>query len=31
MMRGGQLPPFPAGMTMSQIEVAVTIRFNLTG
>jgi periplasmic protein TonB len=31
MMRGAQLPPFPAGMTMSQIEVAVTIRFNLTG
>jgi periplasmic protein TonB len=30
MMRGAQLPPFPAGMTMSQIEVAVTIRFSLT-
>jgi periplasmic protein TonB len=30
MMHGAQLPPFPAGMTMSQIEVAVTIRFSLT-
>jgi periplasmic protein TonB len=30
MMRGAQLPPFPAGMTMSQIEVSVTIRFSLT-
>ena len=30
MMRGAQLPPFPAGMTMSQIEVSVKIRFNLT-
>jgi periplasmic protein TonB len=30
MMRGAQLPPFPAGMTMPQIEVAVTIRFSLT-
>ena len=29
MMRGAQLPPFPAGMTMSQIEVSVKIRFNL--
>jgi len=28
MMRGAQLPPFPAGMTMPQIEVAV--RFSLT-
>jgi len=30
MMRGAQLPPLPAGVTMSQIEVAVTIRFSLT-
>ena len=30
MMRGAQLPPFPAGMTASQIEVSVTIRFTLT-
>jgi protein TonB len=30
MMRGAQLPPFPAGMTQSQIEVSVKIRFNLT-
>jgi periplasmic protein TonB len=30
MMRGAQLPPFPAGMTASQIEVSVTIRFSLT-
>jgi periplasmic protein TonB len=30
MMRAAQLPPFPAGMTMSQIEVSVTIRFALT-
>jgi protein TonB len=29
MMRGAQLPPFPAGMMMSQIEVSVKIRFNL--
>jgi len=29
MMRGAQLPPFPAGMTASQIEVSVKIRFNL--
>src|SRR5215472_6525521 len=29
MMRGAQLPPFPAGMTASQIEVSVRIRFNL--
>jgi protein TonB len=29
MMRGAQLPPFPAGMTMSQIEVSVKIRFSL--
>lgn len=25
-----QLPPFPAGMIMAQIEVSVTIRFSLT-
>jgi outer membrane biosynthesis protein TonB len=30
MMRGTKLPPFPAGMTASQIEVSVKIRFNLT-
>jgi periplasmic protein TonB len=30
MMRGAQLPPFPAGMPASQIEVSVTIRFSLT-
>ncbi len=30
MMRGAQLPPFPAGMTQSQIEVQVKLRFNLT-
>jgi protein TonB len=30
MMRGAQLPPFPAGMTQSQIEVSVKLRFNLT-
>ena len=30
MMRGAQLPPFPVGMTASQIEVSVKIRFNLT-
>jgi periplasmic protein TonB len=29
MMRGAQLPPFPAGMTASQIEVSVKIRFSL--
>jgi periplasmic protein TonB len=29
MMRGAQLPPFPAGMTQSQIEVSVKLRFNL--
>jgi protein TonB len=29
MMRGAQLPPFPAGMTMSQIEISVKIRFSL--
>jgi len=30
MMRGAQLPPFPAGMTQSQIEVQAKLRFNLT-
>jgi periplasmic protein TonB len=29
MMRGAQLPPFPAGMTQSQIEVSVKLRFKL--
>ncbi|HEY1432826.1 MAG TPA: TonB family protein [Stellaceae bacterium] len=29
MMRGAQLPPFPAGMMESQIEVSLTIRFSL--
>jgi periplasmic protein TonB len=29
MMRGAQLPPFPPGMTESQIEVSLTIRFSL--
>src|SRR6266850_5120942 len=30
MMRGAQLPAFPAGMTQSQIEIQVKLRFNLT-
>jgi periplasmic protein TonB len=30
MMRGAQLPPFPAEMTQSQIEIQVRLRFNLT-
>ena len=30
MMSGAQLPPFPAGMTMPEIEFPVTIRFSLT-
>jgi outer membrane biosynthesis protein TonB len=30
MMREAQLPPFPVGIMMSQIEVSVTIRFSLT-
>ena len=30
MMRGAQLPPFPVGMTQSQIEVSVKLRFKLT-
>jgi protein TonB len=30
MMRGAQLPPFPEGMTQSQIEVSVKLRFKLT-
>jgi protein TonB len=29
MMRGAQLPPFPAGMTAPEIEVSVKIRFSL--
>jgi protein TonB len=29
MMRGAQLPPFPAGMTAPEIEVSVNIRFSL--
>jgi protein TonB len=29
MMRGAQLPPFPAGMTEAQIEIAVKIAFSL--
>jgi periplasmic protein TonB len=30
MMRGANLPPFPADMTASDVEVTVTIRFGLT-
>jgi hypothetical protein len=30
MMGGSQLPAFPTDMTAFQIEVSVTIRFNLT-
>ena len=29
MMRGANLPPFPAGMTQPQMQVSVTIRFSL--
>jgi periplasmic protein TonB len=29
MMRGAMLPPFPASMTQSRIDVSVTIRFSL--
>ena len=29
MMRGANLPPFPAGMTQPRMEVSVTIRFSL--
>jgi protein TonB len=29
MMRGASLPPFPADMTASEVEVSVTIRFAL--
>jgi periplasmic protein TonB len=29
MMRGAQLPPFPAGLTAPEIEVSVKIRFSL--
>jgi protein TonB len=30
MMRGATLPPFPADMTASDVEVSVTVRFALT-
>jgi protein TonB len=30
MMRGAALPPFPADMTASDVEVTVTVRFGLT-
>ena len=30
MMRGATLPPFPADMTASDVEVSVTVRFSLT-
>jgi protein TonB len=30
MMRGATLPPFPADMTSSDVEVSVTVRFSLT-
>jgi outer membrane biosynthesis protein TonB len=30
MMRGAQLPAFPADMTATDVEVSVTIRFGLT-
>lgn len=30
MMRGAKLPPFPAGMTQTEIAVSVPIRFNLS-
>jgi periplasmic protein TonB len=30
MLRGAQLPPFPAGLTAARIEVSLTMRFNLT-
>jgi protein TonB len=30
MMRGASLPPFPADMTASDVEVSVTVRFGLT-
>src|SRR5438067_1189654 len=29
MMRGAALPPFPADMTASDVEVSVTVRFSL--
>jgi TonB family protein len=31
MMRGARLPPFPADMTVSDVEVSVTIGFDLAG
>jgi protein TonB len=30
MLDGAQLPPFPAGLTLSSLDVAVTLRFSLT-
>lgn len=30
LMQGPRLPPFPASMTQAEIEIAVTIRFNLS-
>jgi len=30
MMRGATLPPFPADMTTSDVEVSVTVRFALS-
>jgi protein TonB len=30
MMRGATLPPFPADMAASDVEVSVTVRFSLT-
>ena len=30
MMRGATMPPFPADMTASDVEVSVTVRFSLT-
>ena len=30
MMRGATLPPFPADMNASDVEVSVTVRFALT-
>jgi hypothetical protein len=30
MMNGAQLPPFPPGMKVREIEVSVRIGFNLT-
>lgn len=30
MLRGAQMPPFPPGLTLSQLDVSVTLRFSLT-